>query len=166
MRFLEKLPLRRPRLAARTARPGVPLSPTERLVRLELLAPGAQLQRRRSVLRRLLTLLVGRRRLVGTAALALDVVVVPATAAQIRHFPDNTQLGRIRFGAFPMAMLDGRAIRLGEHVRILNQKNTVVPPASVQGRSLLVAYQASKRDDIATIWILSDEEFRALHRRR
>ncbi|MDO5102847.1 MAG: hypothetical protein Q4D91_08130 [Lautropia sp.] len=131
-----------------------------------LLAPQAHFRRRRSLLRRTSALLIRPQVLVATTAWTVDTMILTATAAQIRYFPDNTQLGRIRFGHFPDASLNGKPIRLGPGVRILNQENLVVPPASLHGKSHVVAYQTGALNEIVTIWILSEEEYRALKKRR
>ncbi|MDO4682267.1 MAG: hypothetical protein Q4B17_05695 [Lautropia sp.] len=131
-----------------------------------LLTPRAHFRRRRSLLRRTGALLLRPQIVVATTAWTVDTMVLTATAAQIRYFPDNTQLGRIRFGHFPEATLNGKAIRLGVGVRILNQQNLVVPPASLLGKSHVVAYKTGALDEIVTIWILSDEEYRSLRKRR
>jgi hypothetical protein len=92
------------------------------------------------------------------------MLTMPATAAQNRHFPDNTQLGRIRFGQFPDATLNGKPVRLGPGARILNQDNLIVPPIAVHGKSYVVGYVTDTMGMIMTVWILSEEEYRALRR--
>lgn len=140
--------------------------PLDEARRRALLAPKAHFRRRRSLLRRTGALLLRPQMAIAATAWTVDTMILTATAAQIRYFPDNTQLGRIRFGHFPEATLNGKAIRLGVGVRILNQENLVVPPASLLGKSHVVAYKTGALDEIVTIWILSDEEYRSLRKRR
>lgn len=135
-------------------------------LRNEKLSPEARANRRRGFLQRGFALMLRPQWLAGATALAFDTIILPATAAQIRHFPDNTQLGRIRFGQFPEAVLNGKSIRLGAGVRILNQENLIVPPMAVYGKTYVVGYQTGPQDEIVRIWLLSEDEYRALRKKQ
>ena len=130
----------------------------------KLAASGLSHPQRRSLLRRAGAWLLAPASIAGGTALVLDMLTMPATAAQNRHFPDNTQLGRIRFGQFPDATLNGKPVRLGPGARILNQDNLIVPPIAVHGKSYVVGYVTDTMGMIMTVWILSEEEYRALRR--
>lgn len=79
-------------------------------------------------------------------------------------FPRQYPAGRIRFGQFPDATLNGKPVRLGPGARILNQDNLIVPPIAVHGKSYVVGYVADTMGMIMTVWILSEEEYRALRK--
>lgn len=134
-------------------------------LRNEKLATPSHLAERRSLLRAASAWLVAPSCVAAVTAVALDFLSPAVTAAQNRHFPDATQLGRIRFGQFPEATLGRKAVRLGAGARIYNQDNLIVPPVSVHGKSFVVGYLAGPTGEITTVWILSEEEYRALRRR-
>lgn len=134
--------------------------------RNELLADEHVRNGRRSLLRRIGSCLLMPQWVAGAVGVGFHVLIARATAAQIRHFPDNTKLGRIRFGQFPDATLNGKAIRLGAGVRIHNQENLIVTPASLHGKTYVVGYVTGALDEIVTVWILSEDEYRALRKKR
>lgn len=134
--------------------------------RTALLSDTGPRHGRRSLLRRAGALLMAPQWLASAGLIAIHATQRPATAAQIRHFPDNTQVGRIRFGHFPEATLNGKPIRLGQGVRILSQDNIIVTPASVFGRSYVVGYKVGALDEIVTVWILSKDEYQALRKQQ
>lgn len=120
-------------------------------LRNEKLATPSHLAERRSLLRAASAWLVAPSCVAAVTAVALDFLSPAVTAAQNRHFPDAT-LGR-------------KAVRLGAGARIYNQDNLIVPPVSVHGKSFVVGYLAGPTGEITTVWILSEEEYRALRRR-
>lgn len=143
-----------------------PMAQTRRdtLLNENLVAAGPRRPARRSLLRRASAWLIAPACIAGSTAMVLDMVTMPATAAQNRHFPDNTQLGRIRFRQFPEALLNGKPVRLGAGARILNQENLIVPPVSVYGKTYVVGYVTGTTGEITTVWILSEAEYRALRK--
>lgn len=134
--------------------------------RNEILAGEHVRDARRSLLRRIGSCLLMPQWVAGAVGVGFHVLIARATAAQIRHFPDNTKLGRIRFGQFPDATLNGKAIRLGAGARIHNQENLIVTPASLHGKTYVVGYVTGALDEIVTVWILSEDEYRALRKKR
>lgn len=134
--------------------------------RNELLADADDRNDRRSLLRRLGSFLLMPQCVAGAAGVGFHVLIARATAAQIRHFPDNTRLGRIRFGQFPDATLNGKPVRLGAGARIHNQENLIVTPASLHGKTYMVGYVTGTLDEIVTVWLLSEDEYRALRKKR
>lgn len=101
-----------------------------------------------------------------SATSALDIFGSRATAAQIRQFPQNTRVGRIRFGQFPEASLNGKTIRLGPGVRIIGQDNLLVTPGTLHGKTHVVGYVTGPANDIITLWLLTDDEYQALRKKK
>lgn len=131
----------------------------------EKLAGTGSRTSRRSLLRSAGTWIIAPSCLASIGVVALDIAATAATAAQHRHFPDDTRLGRIRFGQFPHAVLGRRDVRLSAGARIYSQDNLIVPPVSVHGKSYMVGYVTGPGDEITTIWILSEDEYRLLRKR-
>ncbi|MDO4230520.1 MAG: hypothetical protein Q4D19_00125 [Lautropia sp.] len=121
---------------------------------------------RRSLLYRTSALMVTPAAIGVGATVALDIFGSRATAAQIRQFPESTRVGRIRFGQFPEATLNGKAIRLGPGARIISQDNLLVTPGTLHGKSYVVGYITGPADEITTLWLLSDDEYRALRKKK
>jgi hypothetical protein len=78
-----------------------------------------------------------------------------------RTLPDSVELGRLRLGVFPEATLDGRPVRLGPGTRIRDEHNIVRPPSTVTG-DRRVAFRRGAMGEIVEVWLLTDDEHRAL----
>lgn len=75
-----------------------------------------------------------------------------------RTFPVGTLRGKLAFGVFPEAELDGRAERLAPGARIRNAQNIGVMPASLVGQYLAVNYRRDAAGLLSDVWILTPEE--------
>lgn len=102
------------------------------------------------------------------AALLLTVIIGIAAAparAQVRTIPHDAQLGTLKLGVFPDAVLNGKAVKLGPGARIYNQENTIVVPSSLLNVTNVVAYVTGSLGEVVAVWILKDAEIRQLRAR-
>ena len=100
----------------------------------------------------------------GLASLALAGVPARAQSALPRSIPEGVELGRLRIGVFPEATLDGRPVQLGPGARIRDESNTIRPPSTIEGERR-VAYQRGSLGELVQVWLLTDDEWRAISAR-
>ena len=96
--------------------------------------------------------------LAQSAALALCPALA---AAQVRVLPADAKAGRLTMGTFPLATLDGRAIRLAAGARIFSTTNTTLTPSMVPANAL-VKYRLDADGNLMTAWILDELEARGV----
>jgi len=95
---------------------------------------------------------------IATAA-ALLLSSLPAQAQSLkRPFPKDALRGTLQMTQPPLARMDDRDVRLSPGARILSDNNTVVRPASLVGKEVVVNYKVDGRGQIQTVWILTPEE--------
>lgn len=94
------------------------------------------------------------RLLAQTAALALCPALA---AAQVRLLPADAKAGRLTMGTFPLATIDGQAVRLAAGARIFSTMNTTLTPSMVPADSL-VKYRLDSAGNLMTAWILDEIE--------
>ena len=92
----------------------------------------------------------------GTAAIAQATSSAQASG---RAIPDGALLGNLTIGNFPEAALNGKVINLGPGFRLYDLLNRIVVPASVNGRSFVVAYTIGPIGEVTQAWQLNDAEF-------
>lgn len=99
------------------------------------------------------------RRLLAGGALALAAGL--ALAQPPRPIPEGAEVGVLRIGVFPEASLDGKPVLLAPGLRIHDERNVIVPPASVTG-DRPIAYRRGGTGEILQAWLLSPAEHREL----
>ena len=94
-----------------------------------------------------------------TVAASVLMASLPAQAQSLkRPFPKDALRGTLQMTQPPYARMDDRDVRLSPGARILNDNNTVVRPASLVGKEVVVNYKVDGRGQIQTVWILTPEE--------
>jgi len=84
---------------------------------------------------------------------------LPAQAQSLkRPFPQDALRGKLTMTQPPYGRMDDREVRLSPGARIMSDNNTVVRPASLVGKELLVNYRVDGRGQIQMVWILTPEE--------
>jgi hypothetical protein len=105
---------------------------------------------------------VRRALLAAPVALAATVLTAGTARAQMqRPIPATAEIGRLRIGVFPEAVLDGRPVLLGPGTRIYDEQNMIRPPAGVDGERK-VAFVRGTQGELVQVWLLNDAEFRAI----
>mgnify|MGYP001214786493 CR=1 FL=1 len=94
--------------------------------------------------------------LLAIAAACLSGWATPA-AAQVREFPQNTKVGVLQMGVYPLAAIDGKEVRFSPGARILSQTNAVVIPSTLTER-VRIRYRIDELGQVSLAWILTDEE--------
>ena len=95
----------------------------------------------------------------ATLAVTLLLAGLPAQAQTLkRPFPPEALRGKLTLTQPPYARMDDRDVRLSPGARILSDNNTVVRPASLVGKEVVVNYKVDGRGQIQTVWILTPEE--------
>lgn len=90
---------------------------------------------------------------------------VPTMASAPRVFPEQSKLGSMTPGVFPLVSIDGKAMRFGAGALIRNQSNMLVLPATLSGATWPVRYTIDSAGNIGQAWILTDAELAAEARR-
>ena len=75
-----------------------------------------------------------------------------------RGFPAKTQRGEMTFTELPDVVLNGKAERLAHSVRVHDERNALVRPGHVNGRSAVVNYVRDGGGTVREVWILSEQE--------
>ena len=86
---------------------------------------------------------------------------VPTMATAPRVFPEQSKLGSMTPGVFPLVAIDGKAMRFGAGALIRNQSNMLVLPATLSGATWPVRYTIDSGGNIGQAWILTDAELAA-----
>jgi hypothetical protein len=92
------------------------------------------------------------------AALLLALPAAPALAQVDRHFPANALRGQAVFQPPPALQLNGRDARMAPGVRVRNERNMIVMPATLMGGKADVDYTLDMFGQVKEIWILTDDE--------
>lgn len=87
------------------------------------------------------------------------------TQGTARAIPPGAKLGTLAIGVFPQATLNGNAISLGPGFRMYDLLSRIVVPATVSGKSLVVAYRVGPIGELIEAWQLSAAEFSAIQAR-
>lgn len=84
---------------------------------------------------------------------------LPAQAQSLkRPFPEDALRGTLEMTQPPYGRMDDREVRLSPGARILSDNNTVLRPASLVGKEVVVNYKVDGRGQIQMVWILTPEE--------
>ena len=75
-----------------------------------------------------------------------------------RAFPLKTERGQMAFIELPDVLINGKPERLAHSVRVRDERNAIVMPGIVNGRSVVVNYLRSPRGTVSDVWILSPQE--------
>lgn len=100
-------------------------------------------------------------RCIPSLLLATGVLLaaLPAQAQSLkRPFPPDALRGTLTMTQPPHARMDDREVRLSPGARIMSDNNTVVRPASLVGKEVVVNYKVDGRGQIQMVWILTPEE--------
>jgi hypothetical protein len=95
------------------------------------------------------------------ALLVTSMAVFPSQAWAARTFPPKVQRAEMTFVAVPDVLIDGQPVRMDHSVRIHSERNTLVRPGGLNGRTAIVNYLREGRDaqgKVREVWILSAEE--------
>ncbi len=95
----------------------------------------------------------------ATAGIALWPAEGAAQTLQ-RPIPATARAGILKMGVFPQAELNGQQISVGPGLRIYDLNNSIIMPASVQGKALRVAWQGGPNGEVIQAWVLTDAEYR------
>lgn len=99
-----------------------------------------------------------RRALLPWLCLALTVSTAAAWGQGIRNFPPNALRGELTVTAPPAVRLDGREARLSPGARIRSAANTLMQPASLIGKTLVVNYLRDPAGMVHDVWLLNELE--------
>ena len=75
-----------------------------------------------------------------------------------RGFPLKTERAEMKFVELPDVLLNGKPERLAHAVRVRDERNAIVMPGTVNGRSAVVNYLRDARGQVREVWILSPQE--------
>jgi hypothetical protein len=75
-----------------------------------------------------------------------------------RGFPRKVERGEMRFVAIPDVVLDGKPERMAHGVRVRDERNAIVMPGRVNGRTATVNYLRDSKGMVREVWILSARE--------
>jgi hypothetical protein len=62
------------------------------------------------------------------------------------------------FVALPDVLIDGKPERLSHGVRVHDERNAIVMPGRVNGRTAIVNYLRDARGTVREVWLLSAQE--------
>ena len=93
------------------------------------------------------------------ALLASVLALACATqACAERVFPERARRGDMKAYDYPSMKIGDKIYRLSPGSRIFNRNNLIIMPASLQTQTAPVMYTLDMRGDLASIWLLSEEE--------
>ena len=75
-----------------------------------------------------------------------------------RGFPLKTERAEMKFIELPDVLLNGKPERLAHAVRVRDERNAIVMPGVVNGRTAVVNYLRDARGQVREVWILSPQE--------
>ena len=75
-----------------------------------------------------------------------------------RGFPLKTERAEMKFVELPDVLLNGKPERLAHAVRVRDERNAIVMPGVVNGRTAVVNYLRDARGQVREVWILSPQE--------
>ena len=97
------------------------------------------------------------------ALLASVLALACVTQARAeRNFPAQATRGDMKAFEYPAMKIGDKigdkVLRLSPGSRIFNQHNRIIMPASLQIQAAPIMYTLDTRGDLASVWLLSDEE--------
>jgi len=75
-----------------------------------------------------------------------------------RQFPPNTRRGVLDMSAYPNVRMDGKTRYFSPAVRIFDNENRLVLPATLDAGNIVVNYTENPYGDIERVWILTAAE--------
>ena len=75
-----------------------------------------------------------------------------------RGFPAKTQRGEMTFTALDEVVIDSKAEPLAHGVRVRDERNALVRPGHIAGRTAIVNYLRDAGGRVREVWILSEAE--------
>ena len=75
-----------------------------------------------------------------------------------RGFPLKVERAEMAFVALPDVTINGQPERLPHYVRVRDERNAIVMPGIINGRTAVVNYVRNGRGEVSEIWILSAQE--------
>ena len=91
------------------------------------------------------------------ALLASVLALFHSPARAERGFPGKVQRAQMTFVAIPDVLIDGQPERLAHGARVHNERNAIVMPGRLNGRTATVNY-VRERGVVREVWILSERE--------
>lgn len=86
-------------------------------------------------------------------------LIFSANAMQVeRMFPDGIKRGKLSTTALAELVIDGKLRQSAVGIRIYNEDNLTVTPASVDVSNIIIFYLENEFGEIQKIWILTAEE--------
>ena len=92
------------------------------------------------------------------ALLAVASMAFHQEARAERGFPLKTERAEMKFIELPDVLLNGKPERLAHAVRVRDERNAIVMPGVVNGRTAVVNYLRDARGQVREVWILSPQE--------
>ena len=92
------------------------------------------------------------------ALLAVASMAFHQEARAERGFPLKTERAEMKFVELPDVLLNGKPERLAHAVRVRDERNAIVMPGVVNGRTAVVNYLRDARGQVREVWILSPQE--------
>ena len=93
------------------------------------------------------------------ALLASVLVLACATQARAdRNFPQQATRGDMKAYEYPAMKIGDKTYRLSPGSRIFNRHNLIIMPASLQIQTAPIMYTLDIRGDLASVWLLTDDE--------
>lgn len=83
-----------------------------------------------------------------------------ASMAAERSFPANTKRGVLNMAAYPDIVIDGKIKHPLPVLRIYNEENLIVMPATLSGARIAVHYTENEFGEVDKIWIVTAQEAR------
>jgi hypothetical protein len=97
--------------------------------------------------------------LVLTWLLASFSLIFSAQAMQVeRNFPEGIKRGKLSTTALAELVIDGKFRHSAVGIRIYNEDNLTMTPASVDVSNVIIFYLENEFGEIQKIWILTAEE--------
>ena len=96
------------------------------------------------------------------ALLSLVLALTCLTARAERNFPEQARRGDMKAFEYPAMKIgdkiDDKIFYLSPGSRIFNRQNLIIMPAYLQMQTAPIMYTLDTRGDLASVWLLSDEE--------
>ena len=93
------------------------------------------------------------------ALLASVLALACVTQARAeRNFPEQARRGDIRAFEYPAMKIGDKVFYLSPGSRIFDRHNLIIMPAYLQIQAAPIMYTLDTRGDLASVWLLSDEE--------
>lgn len=77
-----------------------------------------------------------------------------------RSFPAGVKLGKLSMTALADVVIDGKLVPMSVALRIYDEENRIVVPASLYVKNVPVYYVINEMGEVHRIWILTVEEVR------